>query len=342
MRFKLIVFLIISNLVLFIFTIFQLGQSEYQRSPYLVGVLSSNDLRLIKYAGLKEGLVKYGFNLENDIHFLVKNAQSERQTLLPLAEELVTAGVKVIVTTGRVETEVAKKVTKGTGIPVVFMGLTAIGEDNLVTNLLFPQEELTGVQNDHAALSGKRLELLKKLLPQINKVLIIYDPKVIPAYESLLAVENAAQKLDLQLELAAASRLADIETIFEKDRDNIDAILLLPSFFLESEGARELVPLAMKQGLPVMGVEHGTEARLFAVYGITPYEQGRQAARILAKILNGQNVEDIPVEPPSKLQLTVDLGVARQLNLKVAPAILGYAKINYENTGDNDENVEKY
>jgi putative ABC transport system substrate-binding protein len=306
------------------------------QKPHLIGVLASNDLRMAKVEGLKAGLHDLGFREDKDLQFIVKNAESKRENLLPLARELKEAGVKVIVTTGRVETEVIKRVTRGTDIPIVFMGLTALTQDNLVKNLLHPQEGLTGIQNDHATLSGKRLELLTKLLPNLNKVLVVYDPKVVPALESLYSTQIAAQMLEIDLEIVTVSTISEIKEMFSGNLEGISAVLLLPSFFLESEGARVLVPLAKERGLPVMGVEHGTDVDLFAIYGITPYDQGRQAARILAKILEGQKVEDIPVEPPAELKLTVNLGVVKELELQIEPSFLNCAEIIYPREDDKD------
>lgn len=316
--------------------IYQPEEIEENTSSHLIGVLSSNDLRLTKLQGLKDGLPLYGFREGKNIKFLVKNAEGNREKLLPLAKELTKAGVEAIVTTGRAETEAAKEVMRGKDIPVVFMGLTALTQDQLVKDLLHPQEGLTGVQNDHANLSGKRLELLTKLLPEINKVLVVYDPKVVPATESLLATQDAAEKLKLELQKEPASTTDEIRSIFNRGLADVDAVLLLPSFFLESEGARILVPLAMERGVPVMGVEQGAGTDFFAIYGVTTYDQGKQAARILAKILNGQKVVDIPVEPPSELKLTVDLEVAKRLGLKIDPSILGYAELKYSKAGGSN------
>lgn len=295
----------------------------------LVGVLAANDLRMIKNKGLQDGLEALGYRENVDIKFIVKNASSHREELLPLAQELIDSEIDVLVTTGRVETEVAKKIKGDNNIPVVFMGLTAIKHDDLVKNVLHPLEGLTGIQNDHAELSGKRLELLKKILPQLKKVLVLYDPNVIPAEESLVSTQKAALSLGIAIQIEPVNSIDQIKKVFSKDLTDISAVLLLPSFFLESEGAQIIIPLAKEKGLPVMGVEHDRTLEYFAVYGITPYNQGRQAARIVAKILDGQDPADIPVEPPADLQLTINMKVIEQLQLEIEPNFLNYAEIIY-------------
>lgn len=293
-----------------------------------VGVLVGTDFRLSKVEGLMDSLPAYGYVPGNNIELVVKNAKGDNEQLLPLAQELVDAGVEVLLTAGRIETEAAKEAVQLSGIPIVFMGLTGIKEDGLVKDLLHPKEGLTGVHNDHAALSGKRLELLVKLLPDIEKVLVLYDPNVRPTREGLAATREAAAKIGIDITEAAVATPQDIGAVLDRVGHEVQGILLLPSVFLESAGARALAPLALELGLPVMGVEHtGEEQGLFAIYGITPYDQGYQAARILAKILSGQQTRDIPVEPPSTLRLTVNMGVAEQLNLTPDPVMLGYADL---------------
>jgi putative ABC transport system substrate-binding protein len=310
------------------------GTSE----PRRVGVLVGTDFRLAKLEGLLDSLPAYGYTPGNNIELIVKNAKGCNQDLLSLAKELVAEGVEVILTTGRVETEAAKKAVQVDNPPILFMGLTGIQEEGLVKDLLRPREGLTGIHNDHAALSGKRLELLVKLVPQIKRVLVLYDPNVVPTIEALAAVREAAVKLEVTIEEVPVSDAADIAWALQEQGPRADGILLLPSVFLESEGAHTLVPLALEQGLPVMGVEHGEEEKgFFAVFGITPYDQGFQAARILAKILAGQTPGDIPVEPPAVLKLTVNLDVAEQLGLALDPSMLGYADVLYREGGEGLE-----
>lgn len=327
---------VLTSIVLF--TLFTRGftADEAGRPMFQVGVLSSSNLRLTKLNGLKDELPRFGLREGENVEFLTVNAQLQRQQLPALAQELVKADVDVLVTTGRVETEAAKEATRGTGVPVIFMGLTALNQDQLVKDPLHPREGLTGVQNDHANLSGKRLELLAKLLPEVRKVLVIYDPRVVPAGQSLKAAQAAAEKLELELLTIPVSGSKDIYQIFQDQLSEIQAVLLLPSYFLESQGARLLVPLAAAKGLPVMGVEQDSGAEFFAVYGVPAYDQGKQAARIVAKVLHGEEVAEIPVEPPANLKLTVNLKVARQLGLKVSPSVLNYAEVEYAAQGDRD------
>lgn len=293
----------------------------------VVGVLSANDLRLNKFTGLKEGLQYYGYNPEKDIKFIIKNAKGDRQVLQSLALELVEEKVDVLVTTGRVETEVARKAVVNVHIPIIFMGITAIEEDDLIKDILHPQEGITGIQNDHAALSGKRLEILTKLIPTATDILVIYDPTVVPTTESIQAIEEAASLLKVNIYFHGASNKEEIRGIFGKKYPSVDGVLLLPSFFLESEGIEVLVPLAMERGWPVMGVEPKEEGELLATYGASPRDIGKQSARLLGKVLQGQPVEEIPIEPPAEIKLKINYAVVEKLNLQINEEVLKFADI---------------
>ncbi|HHY61285.1 MAG TPA: hypothetical protein GX504_11750 [Clostridia bacterium] len=321
---------------LVLLALFISGCAGPERPSHRVGVLVGSDFRLAKVEGLRDGLALYGYFPGDNLELVVKNAQGDNGKLLSLARELVEAGVDVIMTTGRVETEAAKAAAQGSSLPIVFMGLTGLKEEGLVEDPLHPREGLTGVHNDHAALSGKRLELLVKLLPGIRKVLVLYDPQVVPTKEALGATRDAAGKLEVELVEAAVTTAGEIAAVLDRVGPEVQGVLLLPSVFLESAGAEALAPLALERGLPVMGVEYTDEVRgLFAVYGIPPYDQGYQAARILAKILAGHPAEDIPVEPPAVLKLAVNMDVAARLGLTPDPLLMGFADLVGGEGGDS-------
>jgi len=110
-------------------------------------------------------------------------------------------------------------------------------------------------------------------------------------------------------------------------RGSVDAILLMPSFRLEALTG-EIVGMAKSLRIPVMGVnEHEAEYGCLASYGVSFTNQGRQAARLVDKILNGQRPENIPVETPENIELVVNLDTARELGLSISPVGLGLARV---------------
>lgn len=300
-----------------------------------VGVLLSGEMRMAKLAGLKQGLEEIGYSENANVKYLVKNAHDEEGLLLPLAEELVRLHPDVMVAAGHMEARVLKKATASEKIPVVFAGVASSVEQGLVESLRRPGGNLTGVDNYDAELAGKRLELLQKLLPNVRQVMVVYDPAVPPALPGLRVVENTAPRLGIGVIKEAVASREDIHRLsLRLGRGTADAILLMPSFRLEAL-AGEIAGMAKTCRLPVMGVnEHEAEYGCLAAYGMSFTDQGRQAARLVDKILAGQRPEKIPVETPENIELVVNLPIARQLGLSLSPVGLGFARVITDNRVD--------
>lgn len=304
----------------------------------VVGVLISGDVRLAKLEGLKEGLRNFGYQEGKNLTFVVRNAQNDRARVLPLARELVAMKPDVIVAAGGLEAESAKRATMDLQVPVVFMGVTGAVETGLVESLLSSGNNLTGLDNTHAELSGKRLEILKRLLPETRRVLALHDPRIPQADFGLRTAREAAGKLGIELVVADVSNVEEIRESFNAyagqpgaghraDAQRVDGILLLPSFFLES-AASEIQSLSYETGTPVMGF-YETEADLgyFAAYGVSYRDQGYQTARLVAKVLRGQHPSGIPTEIPDRIQLVINESTVKALRLRVDPPAMGLADI---------------
>ncbi len=293
-----------------------------------VGVLLSGDARLAKLTGLKQGLEDLGYFENKNIRYIIKSAGDDQTLIRPLAEELARERPDVLVATGHVEAQALKQVTAADKMPVVFAGVASSVEQGLVESLQRPGSNLTGVDNYHAELSGKRLELLQKLLPGVRRVLVIYDPSVPPAFPGLRMVESAALHLGIRLDRVPVTSREELQRLTSRlDSYAADAVLLMPSFRLEAL-VGEIVAVTKSRGVPVMGVnEHETELGCLAAYGVSFTNQGRQAARLVDKILNGQKPEHIPVETPENIALVVNLDAARELGLSLSPVGLSFARV---------------
>jgi putative ABC transport system substrate-binding protein len=299
-----------------------------------VGVLLSGDIRLDKLVGLKEGLEEQGFLEGINIGYNVKNAEDSAKLLSNLAAELISEKPDVLVALGGVEADALKErlAQQEEKVPLVFAGVASTVRRGLVESFQYPEANITGVDNYHAQLAGKRLELLTKLLPDTRQVLVIYDPDVPPGKHSLAVAAEAAAILNIQLVKYPVG--ADNYSLDHLERTlsatEIEAILLLSSFFLEA-AADELFQLALDYQIPVMGVNtHEPYHGSFASYGVPFYQQGRQAAPLVTKILHGQHPRQIPIESPDKIELIVNMAIAERLGLRVSPVGLSYATVVYQ------------
>ncbi|MBE3571528.1 MAG: ABC transporter substrate-binding protein [Moorella humiferrea] len=301
----------------------------------LVAVLLMNEVRLEKLTGLKDGLAQMGYAEGKNINFITANAHSQRDELEHLAIELVAQKPDVLVAGGRVEAEVLAPQAKNLSIPLVFMGAAATW--NTRESDLGAHDNITGIDNYHVDLAGKRLELLVKLVPGIQRVLVLYDPRVVPGPASLAVVQEAARKLNITLHVVAVTSLKELKTSLDMmPPEAADAVMVMSGFLLE-EGMGSIGKAAVAKGWPVMGLNAAdVEAGALAAYGCPFTEQGRQAARLVAKVLANRDVATIPIETPDRLELVVNLEVARQLGIEISPTVLGLASRTLDRGGNSN------
>ncbi|CEP68652.1 ABC transporter, substrate-binding protein [Moorella glycerini] len=316
------IWIIVALVVTTIFFFFHAVRKTDQQP--LVAVLLMNDARQEKLTGLRDGLAQMGYTEGKNITFITANARSQRDDLERLATELVAQKPDVLVAGGRLEAEVLAPQAQKVNIPLIFMGAAATW--NVQKSDLGARGTITGIDNYHVDLAGKRLELLVKLVPGIQRVLVLYDPRVVPGPASLAVVQEAARKLNILLHVMAVTSLKELKANLEMiPPEAADAVLVMSGFLLE-EGMGSIGKAAIAKGWPVMGLNAAdAEAGALAAYGCPFVEQGRQAARLVAKVLAGKDVAAIPIETPDRLELVVNLGVARQLGIEISPTVLGLA-----------------
>lgn len=293
---------------------------------YQVGILMAGGVRAEKIAGLKEGLERYGYSVGKNISFVVKDAQNRPELLPELARELVTSAPDVIVALGESEAMAAKEATQVKQIPVVFVGVGSSDHIGLISDLAHPGGNITGVDNYYVQLSGKRLEYFKRLMPATRRVAVLYDPRVTPTQPTLTYVREVASSLDIAVEpVPVTTREEVVAAIQAIDTTRVDGAMLLCSLLFEST-TDAIYPVAIARHIPVLGVsEFQTEQGLLASYGMPYHAQGVQAARLLAKVLRGQDPGTIPVESPAQVELVVNLSTAARIGVQLDPGGLAAA-----------------
>ncbi|WP_226645435.1 ABC transporter substrate-binding protein [Mesobacillus subterraneus] len=270
-----------------------------------IGVLMIGENRYEKFTGLKEGLKDLGYNTKN-IHFTVKNAQDDEELIDRQIHELLSAKPDLIVTLGGIETLLLKEKMEEASIelPVVFAGLAAPKELGLIKDYKSPGGIFTGINNYHASISGKRLEMLTSLVPAVDRVHVIYDSKIDVSLLSLEETRNAARVLDVEIAPCDASKDC-LDTLWTSVGKR-EAILVLPSFRIESL-TDEIVRLTSEKKIPAMGLyDFEAEKGLLASYGSSFYSQGYQASRFVSLILQGNKPGDLPVELPDGIRFVVN------------------------------------
>lgn len=282
-----------------------------------------------KFTGLQQGLQDLGYR-KKELRFLLKNANDQEGLLERQIQDLISNRPDLIVTLGGIETtkvkaEIEKQHLK---IPIVFAGVAAPKEIGLIKDYHSPGGILTGINNYHTKISGKRLEILHDLVPSINRILVLYDDEIEISKLSLQETMETAKILAIPVLPVNAAKSDFLKSMEKSIRPN-DAILILPGFRIESS-TKEIVELSQKYKLPTMGIyEHEVEQGFLASYGASFFDQGYQAARYVSLMIQGNLPGDLPVEVPDRIrfivndQVKVKLGFSLDKNVyKMADTII--------------------
>ncbi|HWI63559.1 MAG TPA: ABC transporter substrate-binding protein [Symbiobacteriaceae bacterium] len=288
-----------------------------------VAVLLADDVRLHKVEGLQAELAQLGYG---GTRVTVYSAAGDRTALPQKAREALASRPDVVVASGGIEA-VTLKTEAAPTVPIVMMGAASSIRSGLVNSLVSPGTNFTGLDNQHAELSAKRLELLTKLLPDTRRVLLLYDPQVVPGTHALEVTVAAAQRLGVTVEPLPITRLDEaLQQLRALGPGQFDAALFLPGYVLES-GARQVTAELERLRIPTMGpLDLEGEGGLLAAYGVSMREQGVQSARFVVKILRGEKPAAIPVETPDNPELVVDLRIAQRLGVTLSPVGMAFAR----------------
>jgi putative ABC transport system substrate-binding protein len=289
-----------------------------------IGYLSASSASeaLSRTEAFRQGLRELGY-LEGEnivVEFLYANGNFDR--LPALAAELVRLKIDVIVTAGPSVTGPAKDAT--TTIPIVMTNDSDPVAAGFVTSLARPGGNITGLSSLAQDLSGKRLELLKEIVPKLSRV-AIFGSSAIPGNTlSLKETELAARAFGIQSQYLDIREVKDIETAFRAVRKGrADAVLVLngPPHIL-----RQMPAFAAKGRVPA--IYHNLaiidDGGLMS-YGASISDLDRRAAKYVDKILKGARPADLPVEQPMKFELIINLKAAKQIVLTIPPNVLARA-----------------
>jgi putative tryptophan/tyrosine transport system substrate-binding protein len=282
------------------------------------GSPSSNPARIEAF---RQGLRELGYVEGENIVIEWRYAEEKLDRLPALAAELVSLKVDIIVTAGPSVTRAAKEATNT--IPVVMAFDSDPVGNGFVASLARPGGNITGLATFAPELSGKRLELLKEVVPRLSRVAVLGTSTYPSNAEALRETELAAGAFGVKLQYLDVLSPKDIETTFRAaSKGRADALLTLLNPVLISQ-PRHVVELAVKSHLPVIyySIEYVEEGG-FMTYSVKVTDLFHRAATYVDKILRGAKPADLPVEQPKKFELIINLKAAKQIGLMIPPNVL--------------------
>jgi putative tryptophan/tyrosine transport system substrate-binding protein len=298
------------------------GAAERGR-PVKIGVLTEGFGPTSGAVGLRDGLKQLGYHENNDFVIGVRFTQGDISALPVAGRELVQQGVDILFTEGGNATRAAQMET--TKVPIVFAG----GGDpvglGLIQSFARPGGNVTGVTNLDLELGPKRLEIFKEMIPGLKRVLFPYSATDAYSVSEAKAYRDAARHLKIVLIEKAVRTEDEVKAVLTKlKKGDIHGILSprpmtsnIPGYVREA-GSQSSMPTMFAA---TFFAENGG----LASYTPDSYESGRMAARLVHKILKGDGPGEIPVEANHKIELVINLKVAKALGIKIAPEVLARA-----------------
>jgi putative ABC transport system substrate-binding protein len=268
----------------------------------------------------RQELREIGWVEGRNITIEYRNPEGRTDLRSKFAAELVHLKVDVIVAVSTSAALAARQATKT--IPIVMTSSDPVGT-GLVTSLAQPGGNVTGTTSLSADLGGKRLELLKEVVPNLSRVAALWRPAAKGNQPQMKEIEVAARPLQIQLLRVGIEGANDLENAFSRmTRERADALITMSGPWGATHAGR-IVELAASHRLPAIYTERSfAEVGGLMSYGTDRNDQLRKVAVYVDKILKGAKPADLPAEQPTAFELVINLKTAKQIAVTIPPAVL--------------------
>ena len=317
----------ISTLCALLFALCWSAEAQQPTKVARIGFLTGSSLssQLARNEAFRQSLRELGYVEGKDISIEWRSYEGNRDRQRAFVDDLVRLKVNVIVAVGSGDIQAAKEATST--IPIVMM----VGGDpvasGFVASLARPGGNITGLATLRPELSGKRLELLKEIVPKLSRVAVVVSPANRDYANEKKEIELAAAALGIKLRVLDVKIPKDVEIAFQAaGKEKCDAVLFRVSGPLAAAQRPQIAAFAVKHRLPTMyePAEY-VEAGGLVSYGVSAIDLARRAATYVDKILKGAKPADLPVEQPTKFEFIINLKAAKQIGLTIPPNVLARA-----------------
>jgi putative tryptophan/tyrosine transport system substrate-binding protein len=273
----------------------------------------------------RQGLRDLGYVEGKNIVVEWRFADGKADQLPGLVAELIALKVDLIVSAGPGVTRVAKPATST--IPIVMAFDNDPVGSGFVASLAHPGGNITGLSTIEPELNGKRLDLLKEILPRLARV-AYFGTSTNPGLKAALKeAQRAAKAAGIVVQYIEVSSFQDIESGYRAvTKQRAEAALMNISGPINQANRKAIVDLELKYRLPVMHDTLGpVDAGGLMFYGVNLSDMDRRAATYVDKILKGRSPAELPVEQPTKFEFVINLKTAKQIGLTIPPVVLARA-----------------
>ena len=298
-----------------------------QQTPSLrrIGVMTGGTSETMgrRIAAFAQRLNELGWIEGRTIAFEYRWALGNPERAAEIVAEFARLNIDVIVTSGTPLVIAAKRASPA--IPIVFANAADPVGSNLVASLARPGGNVTGLSNQQADSSTKRLALLREVIPNLQRLAFMGNTDNPPIQVEMREVQRAAGTMGLEYEAFEVRQPSDIAAAFDMLKQRAEALYVAGDALTDANRLRINI-LALSARLPTMwGPQETAEFAGLMSYGPNFTAQWGRAGDITDKILRGSKPGDIPVEQPTKFQFVINLIVAKALGITVPPTLLARA-----------------
>ena len=270
-----------------------------------------------------QALRELGYIEGKNITIEVRYARGNFDRLPELARELVRLDVDLLFVAGDQALKAAKEATDT--IPILVAACDPL--ERLVVSIARPAGKVTGATCISSDLAGKRLQMLKELVPALARVAVLYNPDDRNKSFEYKAVQAAAHSMNLTLQAFEANSPSAIDEAFARmaSDQGAQALMILADPFMNTH-AQKLADLSLKNRLPaIYGFRLFADAGGLLSYGATIDWLMRRSASYVDRIFKGANPSDLPIEQPTTFELSINLKTAKALGLTIPDKLLSVA-----------------
>jgi putative ABC transport system substrate-binding protein len=273
------------------------------------------------HQAFRQGLSDLGWAEGKNISIEYRFADGRSDRLPDLAADLVHSKVDIIVASVQPDALAARKATRA--IPIVMASSSDPVSSGLVESLARPGGNVTGLSQMSIELGGKRLELLKRIVPELSLVAVLWNPQSAASSFYWKEIELPARQLGIQLQSLEVRSPNEFDNAFlDAARASAGALFIMPDP-LTVTNLKRLADLAAKSRLPsIIHISEFADAGGLMAYGPDRADLYRRAATYVDKILKGAKPGDLPVELPTKFELVINMKTAKAIGITIPQSVL--------------------
>jgi ABC-type uncharacterized transport system substrate-binding protein len=300
-------------------------QPERTRRLGILMAIAENDPEgQQRVAAFVQGLRELGWTEGGNIHIDYRWAGADVGRIRSAAAELIDLKPDGIVAQTALTVAPLQQMT--TSIPTVFLNIVDPVSSGFVASLARPGGNITGFTPAEMSMRGKLLEVLKEVAPAVSRVGVLYNPVQAPQVGQWRAIEAAAPALGVQVSAAGAANADEITHGIEAFANEPGGGMIVLSNPVNDANRGLIIALMARRLMPaIYAYPHYVREGGLVSYGVDPIVQFRQAATYVDRILKGAKPADLPVQQPTKFDLTVNLKTAKALGLTIPPSLLARA-----------------